>query len=154
MRNISLRVLAVALVLLFAGAAFASDEAEVMKPVHQFIDGYNKGDVKAAVAACADEAYIIDEFPPYQWHGAGACSTWANDYAAEMKKTGLTDGAVTLGKPKHVEVSGDHAYVVVPAAYAYKQNGKPMKESNSMMTLTLQKSSSGWRITAWTWSEE
>src|SRR3954466_3302474 len=77
MRTISIRVLsAVTLILLFAGAAFASDPSDVMKPVHQFIDGFNKGDAKSAIAACADEASIIDEFSPYEWHGAGACSTW------------------------------------------------------------------------------
>jgi ketosteroid isomerase-like protein len=155
MRTISIRVLsAVTLILLFAGAAFASDPSDVMKPVHQFIDGFNKGDAKSAIAACADEASIIDEFPPYEWHGAGACSTWASDYQVEVKKAGVTDGAVTLGEPKHVDVSGDHAYVVVPTTYTFKQNGKPMKESNAIMTITLQKSAPGWRITSWAWSKD
>ena len=154
MRTISLRVLsAVALVLLFAGAAFASDAADVMKPVHQFIDGFNKGDAKTALAACAEEAYIIDEFPPYEWHGAGACSSWANAFEAEAKKDAISEPMVTLGKPKHVDVSNDRAYVVVPATYSFKQNGKPMKESNAMMIFTLQKSGAGWNITAWTWSK-
>ncbi len=155
MRKLSLKTLsAVTLVLVFTGIALASDTAEVMKPVHQFIDGFNKGDAKSALAACADEAFIIDEFPPYQWHGAGACSAWANDYQTEVKKTGVTDGNVTLGKPRHVDISADRAYVVVPTTYTFKQNGKPVKESNAMMTFALQKDSSGWRITAWTWSKD
>src|SRR5690349_13132159 len=115
MRTNSLKVVcAVTLILLCAGVAFASEGAEVMKPVHQFIDGFNKGDAKTALAACADDAYIIDEFAPYEWHGAGACAKWANDYEADAKKNSITDGVVTIGKPKHVDVSGDHAYVVVP----------------------------------------
>lgn len=135
-------------------AAIAADTADVMKPVHQFIDGFNKGDAKSALAACADEAYIIDEFPPYEWHGANACGTWADAYVADTKKNGVTDGLVTLGKPRHVDVTGDQAYVVVPAAYSFKQNGKPMKESASTMTLTLHKGSAGWQITAWTWAKQ
>ena len=155
MRAISLKFLsAVTLILLFTGAAFASEASDVMKPVHQFIDGFNKGDAKSALAACADEAYIIDEFPPYEWHGANACSKWADAYEADAKKNGISDGVVTVGKPRHVEISGDHAYVVVPATYAFNQNGKPMKESNSTMTLGLQKTSSGWRISSWTWSKD
>ncbi len=155
MRTISLRILsAVTLILLCAGAAFASEAADVMKPVHQFIDGFNKGDVKSALSACADEAYIIDEFPPYEWHGTGACSTWANAYDADAKKNGITDPVVTVGKPKHVDVSGDHAYVVVPTTYAFKQNGKPMKENNAILTLTLQKTPAGWSITSWSWSKD
>jgi hypothetical protein len=153
MRTISLRILsAVTLILLCAGAAFASEADDVMKPVHQFIDGFNKGDAKSALSACADEAYIIDEFPPYEWHGTGACSTWANAYDADAKKKGITDPVVTVGKPKHVDVSGNHAYVVVPTTYAFKQNGMPMKENNAILTLTLQKTPAGWSITSWSWS--
>lgn len=140
--------------MLAAGIATAANQADVMKPVHQFVDGFNKGDAKTALAACADQTYIIDEFPPYEWHGAGACSTWANDYEADAKKNGITDGVVTLGKPKHVDITGDRAYVVVPASYTWKQNGKPMKETGSTFTLVLQQGAAGWRITAWSWAKQ
>jgi len=125
----------------------------VMSTVKQFVDSFNKGDAKAAVAACADQTIIIDEFPPHEWHGAGACSTWMNDYDTDAKKNAITDGVVTLGKPKHVDVSGDHAYVVIPADYAYKKGGKPAKETNSILTVVLQKGGAGWRITGWSWSK-
>jgi ketosteroid isomerase-like protein len=137
-----------------AGFAAASDQADVMKPVNQFVEGFNKGDVKSALATCADQVFIIDEFAPYQWSGLGACSAWANDYDADAKKNGVTDGVVTLGEPKHVDVSGDRAYVVVPADYRWKQNGKPMKETGSTLTLTLRKGADGWRITSWAWARQ
>ena len=35
----------------------------------------NKGDTKTALAACAAQAAILDEFPPYAWLGATACSS-------------------------------------------------------------------------------
>ena len=150
MRKLSL-VLAVSI--LTAAPLAADDKKDVMVPVHQFIDGFNKGDVKSAVAACADEASIIDEFPPYEWHGAGACAAWGAAFDADAKKNGITPGAVTLGKPRHVDVTGDHAYVVVPAEYAFTQKGKPVKEAGSTLTVALQKGASGWRITAWAWSK-
>jgi ketosteroid isomerase-like protein len=142
------RVLAVSI--LIAAPAAADDKTDVMAPVHQFIDGFNKGDVKSAVAACADQAAIIDEFPPYTWSG---CSAWAAAFDADAKKNGITPGAVTLGKPRHVDVTGDHAYVVVPSEYDYTQKGKQVKEAGSSLTVALQKGASGWRITAWTWAK-
>ena len=145
--------LAIALALLAALPAVASEQTDVMAPVHQFVDGFNKGDTASALAACADQTSIIDEFPPHEWHGAGACAAWARDYAAESKKQGESDGVVTLGKPRHVNIAGDMAYVVVPANYTYKQHGKPMKETGATFTLVLQKGSAGWRIVAWTWSQ-
>ena len=129
------------------------EKTAAMAPVHQFVDGFNKGDTKSALAACADQTNIIDEFPPHEWHGAGACAQWANDFDADSKKNGVTDGRVTLGAPRHVDITGDRAYVVFPSSFSYKQNGKPMKETGSTFTFVLQKGAAGWRIIAWTWAK-
>jgi hypothetical protein len=144
---------ALAVALLAAGPTFASDKTDVMVTVNQFLDGFNKGDTKALLAACADQTSIIDEFPPHEWHGAGACSKWVDDFDADAKKNGITDGIVTLGDPRHVDVTADHAYVVIPADYAFKQKGKAAKETGSIMTLTLQKGRAGWHITGWAWAK-
>lgn len=131
----------------------ASDKTDVMASVRQFVDGFNKGDTKKTVAACTDQASIIDEFPPHEWHGAGACAKWLSDYDADARKNGITDGFVTLHTPRHIDISADLAYVVVPANYTFKRKGKPVKETNSMLTLTLQKGVAGWRITGWAWAK-
>ncbi|MDQ3175311.1 MAG: hypothetical protein M3Q91_16640 [Acidobacteriota bacterium] len=57
--------IALAVAGLAAGPTAAFDEkADVMVPVHQFVDGFNKGNTKTAAAASADQTSIIDEFPP------------------------------------------------------------------------------------------
>ena len=136
-----------------AETAKSQETAAVMSVVNQFVDAFNKGDVKTAGTACAEQASIIDEFAPHEWHGAGACLKWMNDYNADAKKRNITDGVVTLGKARHVEVDGDAAYVVAPTDYVYKMGGKPVKETNSTLTVVLKKTASRWRITAWAWSE-
>lgn len=130
-----------------------SANAAVMKPVYQFLEGFNKGDTKMMLAAGTDQMSILDEFPPHEWHGAGAFAKWMSDYDADAAKNGITDGFVTLGKPSHVDVTGDHAYVVMPADYAFKQKGKPEKETGSIITVTLQNGPDGWRITGWAWAK-
>jgi ketosteroid isomerase-like protein len=146
-----LAVFAVALIT--ATPVVASDKTDVMATVKQFVVDFNKGDAKAAMAACADQTSIIDEFPPFEWHGAGACKKWMDDYDADAKANVITDGIVTLGTPRHVDVTGDRAYVVIPSNYAFKQKGKPVKETGSMFTFALQKGAAGWRITGWSWSK-
>ena len=131
----------------------ASARTEVLAPVHQFVDGFNKGDTKAALAACADVTSIIDEFPPHEWHGAGACARWMSDFDADAKKNGITDGTVTLGNPTHVDITADRAYIVIPSNYAFKQNGKAVQETGAMFTFALQKGQAGWRITGWSWAK-
>jgi ketosteroid isomerase-like protein len=149
-------MITVAVAVLMTGPLFAaekSEKADVMDVVNQLMDAFNKGDQKTVLALCTDEMSIIDEFPPHEWHGAGACQKWLDDYDADAKKNGITDGVVGIGKPRHVDVTGDRAYVVVPASYTWKQNGKPEKETDATWTLTLQKGKDGWRITGWSWAK-
>ena len=140
-------------VVLAAASAVASEETDVMAPVHQFIDAVNKGDSKTALAACAAPAFILDEFPPHAWQGATGCSDWWNDFGAYNKKNGISDPIATLSKPTHIDITGERAYVVVPANYTYKQNGKQVTESGSIMTVALEKNTTGWRMTGWAWAK-
>lgn len=146
-------IIALAVAFLTAGPLLASEGGNVMATVNQFTNAFNKGDIKAAAAACAEQMSIIDDFPPHEWHGKGAFSRWVKDYEAFGKKNGLTDALAKLGKPRHVDVTGDRAYVVVPVNFTYKQNGKPMKQTGSLVTWALHKTRAGWRITGWAWSK-
>ena len=141
------------LAVLAAAPISASEKADAMAIVNQFTESFNKGDEKGAVAACADQTSIIDEFAPHEWHGSGACAKWMADFDADAKKNGITDGHVTLSKPWHIDVTTDRAYIVVPVNYTFKQNGKAMKEIGSILTVALQKEQAGWRITGWAWSK-
>jgi len=130
----------------------ADDKTDVMATINRFVDGFNKGDTRAT-AACADQTSIIDEFPPHEWHGAGACLAWMKDYDKDAKKNAITDGVVTLGKPKHLDVDGIYAYVVIPSEYSFKKQGKPVKEKDSAFTFALKKGPAGWKITGWSWAK-
>jgi len=154
-RRFAVLTLTAGLIFVFAGAvgSAAPQQSVVMASVHQFIDGFNRGDAKTALAACDSPASIIDDIPPHEWHGPTACADWANAYNANAKKNGITDGIVTLGRPWHVYVTGDRGYVVVPVKYTYKQNGKPFTESGSVLTVALRKIAAGWRITGWAWAQ-
>jgi len=138
---------------LAASPAVASEKSDAMAAVKQFDNSFNSGDAKGVVAACSDQAIIIDDFPPHVWQGATTCQNWMNDLAAYDKKNGITDGVVKLSKPWHVDVTGDRAYVVVPTKYIYKLNGKRVVESGSVWTLALQKTGTGWRIAGWAWAQ-
>ena len=151
MNGIAIGLLAAALA---AGPAIAAEKDDVMLPIRQFVDGFNKGDVKSAVAACAEQTSIIDEFPPYEWHGAGGCAAWMRDYDSYATKQGISNGHVTLGSPKHVDIAGDRAYVVIPSSYVFKRDGKMLEEKGSFFTFALRKEAGGWRIASWSWAKD
>ena len=138
---------------LVAAAQAATPEADLMKPIHQFIDTFNKGDAAAAEATHLASASITDEVPPYHWTAPGAFKAWAAALDAHDKKAGMTEQAVTLGKAHLVDSTADTAYVSMDAVYSFKQNGVSMHEP-ARMTYALSKTADGWKIAAWTWSGE
>jgi hypothetical protein len=146
-------IIALAISLAVTGrSAVASEETDVMIPVQQFVEGFNKSDAKMAEAACAEGASIIDDFPPHVWHGAGAASKWFKAYAAYARANSVSEAVITLGKPKHVDVTGADAYVVVSTTLRFKKKAESVNETG-VMTLALHKAARGWQITAWSWAD-
>ena len=146
-----MRNVLVILCMLFATTAVAAESAEPLAAVHRFIDSFDKGDVKGAEATHAADVTIIDDFPPFHWHGRGAFKSWVDDLTKYDKANGVTDGNLELGNPLRQEVSGARAYVVVASEYSFKQNGVTMREP-SQMTFALAKDRHGWRIIGWTFA--
>lgn len=141
-------------VLLAGEVSAQTADPQVMAPIRTFERTFNKGDVAGAAAthAATEDLVIIDEPPPFVWHGAQAFQAWVNDLGADEKARGITDQHVTIGTPSRVEVNGSGAYVVAPAAYAFKEIGVAMRES-AQMTFVLKKNDTGaWLIHAWTWT--
>jgi ketosteroid isomerase-like protein len=151
MRYLTLAILA--LVLLAAPAGAQGPNQEIVAPIQKFIDSFNKGDNAGAAAthASGPDLVIIDEVPPFAWHGAKAFGEWGAALEAASKQAGLTDQKVTIRTPTRIESSGDAAYVIVPAVYTYKEKGTAMRET-AQMTFVLKKGASGWLIHAWTWT--
>ena len=121
-------VIALAVSVLTAGSALASDKGDIMAVLKQWISGEG-----GTVATCADDAAVIDDFPPFEWHGPGACSRWQKD------------------NPQQLLISGDRAYAVLPTTMDFTQKGKHVS-TTATSTLVLHKTAAGWRITAWTWA--
>ncbi len=148
------RMLGVVLtVVLGASAVAAATDPQIVAPLHKFADRFNKGDVAGAAAthAATDDLTIVDEVPPYAWHGPQAFSTWASALESHDKANGITDEKVTIGDATRVESDGQQAYVIVPAVYEFKQHGKAMHEK-AQMTFVLKKDPGGWMIHGWTWT--
>ena len=139
---------------LMAGSASASEKPDVMRTIWHFVESFNKGDVKAALGDCSAQSAVIDEIPPYLWQGATGCADWSKDFDAYVKKSGITEPKVTLFGPKHIDLTGDRAYVVVPANFTYRENGKRKTERRSILTVALQKVADDWLISGWAWAKQ
>ena len=126
-------IIALAVGVSTAGPALASDKGDIMAILNQ----WNDADEAKAVAACADDAAVIDDIPPYEWHGSSACSKWQKDYDAYLQ----------------LLITRDRAYAVIPATFAFTKDGKPVRIS-ATATFALHKTAAGWRITGWAWANK
>jgi hypothetical protein len=51
-----------------------------------------------------------------------------------------------------VEVSGDHAYAILPATHTFKMKGRAMREIAQLTFILVKNAGSSWKITSWTWT--
>jgi hypothetical protein len=116
-----------------------------MAVVRQYVDGFNNGDEKAMAGACADPMQIRDGMSPHVWQGPTAAQDWYADALTEGEHLGVTGYHIGLGEPRHVDVSGDYAYVVVPATFDYNLQGKPVNQTGAAFTFALRKVDADWR---------
>ena len=142
---------------LSAGASHAAPAAKApaakgpAATVRQFIDAFDKGDMKAAEATNLADVSIVDEVPPHFWHGPGAFMAWAGDLGKDAKAHEQADNKVMLGKVSRQVITGDMAYVVVGVTYSYTEKGVPMTEP-AKMVYALKKDGAAWKIAGWTWA--
>ena len=71
----------------------------------------------------------------------------------EGEQHGASGYLVTPGEPLHNNVTGDGAYVVVPATMTFKVHGKQVTQIGAVFTVALRKLAEGWRIAAWAWAK-
>jgi hypothetical protein len=124
-----------------------------MVAVRQYIAAFNKGDANVMAETFAVPGSILDGMAPHVWHGPTATQDWYRDVLVEGKQHGASDYVVTLGEPLHNNITGDSAYVVVPATMTFNVGGKQVTQSGAIFTVALRSSPKGWRIAAWAWAK-
>ncbi|MFL6415154.1 MAG: hypothetical protein ACJ74Y_05725 [Bryobacteraceae bacterium] len=53
----------------------------------------------------------------------------------------------------HNNITGDAAYVVVPATMTFKVRGQQITQTGAIFTVALSRFSAGWHIAAWAWAK-
>ena len=121
--------------------------------VRQYIDGFNKGDANVMAATFAVPGSILDGMAPHLWQGPTASQDWYKDVLIEGKQHGASDYFVTIGEPLHNNITGDSAYVVVPATMTFKVHGQRVTQTGAIFTVALRRIAEGWRLAAWAWAK-
>jgi hypothetical protein len=123
-----------------------------MGPVRQFVEAFNENDVDGMQAACTETTWIIDDFPPHEWFGRHATTSWYHEMEQFATRYGMSEWSIAVGEPSHTTVSDGRAYLAVPADVRWLQEAKPAERA-CLMTMSLRDGANGWRISslAWAW---
>ena len=121
--------------------------------IRKYVDAFNKSDGETMAATFAVPGSILDGMAPHAWQGPTACQDWFRDVSIEAKQHSASDHFVRLGEPLHNNVTGNSAYVVVPANMTFKVHGRQITQTGAILTVALHKLADGWRITAWAWTK-
>lgn len=121
--------------------------------VRQYIDYFNKGDAEGMGEVFSVTGSILDGMPAHLWLGPTAARDWYRDVLIEGEQHGASDYFVTVGDPLHNNITGDNAYVVVPATMTFRVQGQQVTQIGAMFTVALRKLDEGWRIDAWAWAK-
>jgi len=124
-----------------------------MAAVRQYIDAFNTGDAEAMAAVCSDPMQILDGMAPHVWQGPTATEDWYRDVLTEGDHLRASGYHITLDEPRHVDVTDNHAYVVVPATMRFTLQGKQVTQTGSLFSVALGKAATQWRLTAWAWAK-
>ena len=71
----------------------------------------------------------------------------------EGEHLGASGYHITLDAPRHVDVTGDNGYVVVPATMTFDLNGKQLTQTGALFSVALRNVGGEWRLTAWAWAK-
>ena len=121
--------------------------------VRQYIDHFNKGNADGMVEIFSVTGSILDGMPPHLWFGPTAARDWYRDVLIEGEQHDASDYFVTVGEPSHNNITGDSAYVVVPATMTFKVQGQQINQTGAFFTVGLRKVGEDWRIAAWAWAK-
>jgi hypothetical protein len=121
-----------------------------LQAVRQYIDGFNKCDVDVMAATFDAQGSILDGMAPHLWLGPTATQDWYRDVLAEGEHHGASGNFVALGEPLHENVTGDSAYLAIPATMTFTVGGQKVTQTGAVFTGALRRRPDGWRIAAWT----
>jgi hypothetical protein len=142
-----------AMLALMPAAAMAAGKSDVLAVAQQWADSFNEGGFATRNAPCADDAAVIDDFPPHVWKGSGPCTAWFVAFRAYAVESAITDAKITLGKTQHLDVESGYAYLIATVAVSFRKNGMPVNDTG-IITMSLRDSGAGWRITGLAWADQ
>ena len=109
---------------------------------------------RAAIPAgtYAPGAVISDEFAPFHWATGDVGGQWSAGFIAYNASIKLTAWRIVLAMPSEYATARGRYYVVYPARFTGRLNGKPYVETGYWTFVVIQQRSGTWAVQSQTWA--
>jgi hypothetical protein len=136
--------------------AQAPDAQTLVAPVNLLVQAINQGATTCPPGVFAEDAVVIDDFPPYHWSGHGAGCDWylalvGTDAASRAAFTAL-HGHLHVGAPQFSRASGDDAYFVLPGVFVFDVAENKRVQQSSSWLITERRVAGQWLIAGHAWA--
>ena len=135
----------------FVAAAPAAPPAPIRKLADAVIHAANADDAAALRGLYADDAVVVDENPPFAWHGAGAGAAWWHVVESVVKNIHLTHLNATAVRIAEFHQTATDAYLIESMTIGGVVGGKPFSEPGTM-TYTFHDTAGTWLISSQVWT--
>jgi ketosteroid isomerase-like protein len=130
-------------------------EHSEVEAVHAFIAGFvdavNRGDEGSALASLTADVTIVEDLPPFRWHGPAAGAEWLGGMFENAQRLGISSIFMEPGRVIRIEIEDPHAYAVVEGQLRYGGAGPPL-HADGVITFALVRKDGEWMINALVWS--
>ena len=155
-RHLALAASLVCIASLQPCAAASADEIRaLLAPVNAWVSAFNNWDATYPSTAFTDDAVIIDQFPPFVWHGKGSARTWwtnlMGETPAEHERDRSMQQHVEFAAPQFVQINAGSAYFVQLGTLTWVAKDGP-HEMKATWVATETKTQDGWRISSQAWA--
>lgn len=130
--------------------------ATLLVPLNAFATAFNSAQRVFPSTVFTEDCTTIDEFDPFEWHGAGSIRVWYRETTGGGTARGYqhflaAHEVLALDPPRMVRQRGNNAYVVVPTRLQYN-DGATRRLQHLDWTVAERLTPGGWRIAAQAWA--
>jgi ketosteroid isomerase-like protein len=129
----------------------AAEAADIRSAIAAFVDAVNRGDQAGAAARLTDDVTIVEDLPPFHWHGPKAASEWMLAMFHNAQSAGLAGVVMQLGDASRTEADGVYGYAIFDGMLICSGTG-PALRAAGVLTFALIREDGGWLIRSFTWS--
>ncbi len=158
-RSLRMATVAAGVALFSASAAMAEetpsadDLTALDAPVKALADAINHAAMDPPAHIFTSDSSVIDDFAPYHWSGEAGqnADAWYHALVGvtpeDHKAFVAMSAHVLAGHPVFARITGDAAYLVIPALYDFDEDGKHAHQTGEWL-FTEKKVDGTWLISA------